>query len=167
MHKMTKANLEAAFAGESQAHMRYQIFADMAEKEGMPNIARLFRAISQAELVHARSHLRVLGGVGSTPENLVEAIGGETYEVDEMYPAFVAVARLQEEKQATRSMGYALEVEKIHAAMYQEAKQSADAGQDLALGTIHVCDVCGYTVEGEAPDRCPVCNAIRDRFRAF
>jgi len=167
MRKMTEANLKAAFAGESQAHMRYQIFAAQAEMEGLPHIARLFRAISQAELVHARSHLRALGGIGTTPENLAEAIGGETYEVDEMYPAFIAVAELQEEKQALRSMNYALEVEKVHAALYQEAKQLADTGKDLELGTIYVCDICGYTVEGAAPERCPVCNAIRDKFCAF
>ena len=167
MHEMTQANLEAAFGGESQAHMKYLIFADKAEKEGFPNVARLFRAISYAEQVHATSHFRTLGSIASTSENLVVAIGGENYEVDEMYPAFLAVATAQEEKSAQRSMNYALEAEKIHAAMYQEARQSVQAGKDLDLGTVHICEICGYTVEGEPPDRCPVCNAPRDRFRAF
>jgi len=167
MHKMTEDNLKAAFAGESQAHMKYLIFADKAEKEGFPNVARLFRAISYAEQVHATSHFRTLGSIASTSENLVVAIGGENYEVDEMYPAFLAVATAQEEKSAQRSMNYALEAEKIHAAMYQEARQSVQAGKDLDLGTVHICEICGYTVEGEPPDRCPVCNAPRDRFRAF
>ena len=167
MHNMTEGNLKAAFAGESQAHMRYLAFADKAEREGFPNVARLFRAISFAEQAHATSHLRTLGGIGGTVENLTEAIGGETYEVDEMYPAFAAVAELQEEKSALRSMNYALEAEKIHAAMYQEARQSVQSGQDVKLGTVHICEVCGYTVEGEAPDRCPICNAPKEKFRAF
>lgn len=167
MHKMTEGNLKAAFAGESQAHMRYLVFAEKAEKEGHPNIARLFRAIAYAEQVHATNHLRTMGGIGTTTENLTEAIGGETYEADEMYPAFLAVAEVQEEKGARRSMHYAVEAEKIHAAMYQEARHAVEAGKDIALGTVHICGVCGYTVEGEVPDRCPVCNAPKERFRAF
>ncbi len=167
MNKITEDNLRAAFAGESQAHMRYQVFAETAEKEGFPNIARLFRAISYAELIHASSHLRTLGGVQGTSENLQEAINGETYEVEQMYPAFLAVAGLQEEKRAQRTMDYALEAEKTHAALYAEAKQAADAGRDAKLDTVYVCEVCGYTVVGEPPDRCPVCNAKRERFRAF
>ena len=95
MHAMTKANLEAAFAGESQAHMRYKIFAVKAEQEGLPEVARLFRAISYAEQVHATNHFTELHGIGSTAENLASAIGGENYENTEMYPAFDAVAKLQ------------------------------------------------------------------------
>lgn len=167
MRKMTEDNLKAAFAGESQAHMRYLAFADKAEKEGFANVARLFRAISFAEQAHATSHLRTLGGIGSTVENLGEAIGGETYEVEEMYPSFIAVAEQQAEKSALRSMNYALEAEKIHAAMYQQARQAVQAGQDVALGTIYICEVCGYTVEGQVPDRCPICNAPKEKFRAF
>jgi len=167
MHKMTEDNLKAAFAGESQAHMRYLAFADKAEREGFSNVARLFRAVSFAEQAHATGHLRALAGIGGTVENLTEAIGGENYEVDEMYPAFIAVAEMQEEKQALRTMNYALEAEKVHAAMYQEARQSVKAGQDVELGTIHICEVCGYTVEGDAPDRCPLCNAPKKKFRAF
>lgn len=167
MRKMTEDNLKAAFAGESQAHMRYLAFADKAEKEGFANVARLFRAISFAEQAHATNHLRTLGGIGSTVENLGEAIGGETYEVEEMYPSFIAVAEQQAEKSALRSMNYALEAEKIHAAMYQQARQAVQAGQDVALGTIYICEVCGYTVEGQVPDRCPICNAPKEKFRAF
>ena len=167
MRNQTEGNLKASFAGESQAHMRYLAFAEKAEREGFPNVARLFRAVSFAEQAHATGHLRTLGGIAGTVENLVEAIGGENYEVTEMYPAFIAVAELQGEKQAIRSMNFALEAEKIHAAMYQEARQSVQAGQDPKIGTIHICEVCGYTVEGAAPDRCPVCNAPKDKFRAF
>ena len=100
MHKMTEANLEAAFAGESQAQTKYTIFADRAEKEGLPNVARLFRATAYAEQVHATSHLRTLGNIGQTLDNLQAAIGGETFEVEEMYPAYKAVAEEQEEKMA-------------------------------------------------------------------
>jgi len=95
MRAMTEANLEAAFAGESQAHMKYAIFADKAAREGYPEVARLFRAISYAERVHATNHLRELGGIGDTVANLEVAFSGENYENTEMYPAFDAVARLQ------------------------------------------------------------------------
>lgn len=167
MRKMTKANLEAAFAGESQAHMKYVIFANEAEKEGFPQVARLFRAIAYAEQVHATNHLRALGGVGESPANLQVAIDGETFEVEEMYPAYKAVAELQEEKGAVRSTHYALEAEKVHAGMYQKARQAVLAGKDVEVGDIYICDVCGWTLEGEAPDRCPICGAPRDKFRKF
>ncbi len=167
MRKMTEDNLRAAFAGESQAHMRYLIFAEVAEKEGKVNIARLFRAIAYAEQVHAANHLRELRGIADTPGNLAEAIAGETFEVEEMYPAYNAVADLQEEKGATRSIHYALEAEKIHAEMYRKAKEAAARGEDLELGTVYICPICGYTAEGEAPEYCPVCGAPRDKFKDF
>jgi rubrerythrin len=167
MHKMTQANLEAAFSGESQAHMKYHAFADKAEKEGLPEVARLFRAVSYAELVHATAHFRTLEGIGTTEENLQAAIDGENYEVDEMYPAFIAVAEVQEEKSAIRSNKFAMEAEKVHAGLYEQARQAVIAGGDVKLGTVHVCEVCGWTVEGEAPDRCPLCGAKKEKFRAF
>ena len=167
MRKMTESNILAAFAGESQAHMKYLIFARKAESEGYHNIARLFRSVAYAELVHASNHFKALGNLGETSENLEAAIGGETFEVDEMYPAYDAVAKLQGEKEAQRSIHYALEAEKIHAAMYQEAKQSVEAGKDFEIGKIHICDVCGYTGEGEPPDRCPICGAPVDKFSSF
>ena len=167
MRKMTEENLKAAFAGESQAHIRYLIFAEAAEREGKPNIARLFRAIAYAEQVHAANHLGELGGIGKTPENLAEAIAGETFEVEEMYPAYDAVAELQGEKGAKRSIHYALEAEKIHARMYEKAKEAAAKGQDIELKTGYICPVCGYTVEGEAPEYCPVCGAPREKFKNF
>jgi len=167
MRKMTQANLEVAFAGESQAHMKYTIFADKAEKEGHPEVARLFRAISYAERVHATNHLRELGGIGDTAANLAAAMGGENYENTEMYPAFDAVARLQEEKGAIRSIHYALEAEKIHEVMYGEAKESVAAGKDIESAPVFVCPVCGHTVIGEAPDKCPVCGLPKDKYREF
>jgi rubrerythrin len=167
MRKMTKANLEAAFAGESQAHMKYAAFAEKARQEGFPNVGRLFQAISYAEQVHATNHLRVLDGVGKTADNLDAAIGGETFEVEEMYAAYKVVAEAQEEKGALRSINYAVEAEKIHAVMYSDAKKSVLAGKDASIGVVHVCDVCGYTGFGEAPDACPVCKAKKDKFSLF
>lgn len=167
MRKMTRANLEAAFAGESQAHMKYAIFADKAERDGYPEVARLFRAIAYAERVHATNHLRELGGIGDTTANLAVAIGGENYENTEMYPAFDAVARLQGEKGAIRTIHYALEAEKIHEVMYGQAKEAVEAGRDIESAPVYVCPVCGHTVIGEAPDRCPVCGARKDRYVAF
>jgi len=167
MKAMTKDNLSAAFAGESQAHMKYLAFSAQAEKAGKPNIARLFQAIAYAEQVHATNHLKVLGGIGDTVANLEGAMGGENFEVDEMYPAFLAVAELQAEKGAKRSMTYAIEAEKIHAEMYGDAIESAKADKDIEIGEVYICPVCGYTHIGEPPDRCPVCNAKKELFKAF
>lgn len=166
-HKMTQQNLESAYSGESQAHMRYLIFSEVAEREGKPNIARLFKAISFAEQVHATNHYRNLGNINDTVKNLDMAIGGETFEVEEMYPSYDAVAKLQEEKEAARGIHYALEAEKIHAEMYRKAKEAALQGKDMELGTVYICPVCGYTVEGEAPQFCPVCGAPKEKFKGF
>jgi rubrerythrin len=147
--------------------MRYLIFAEKAEREGFPNVARLFRAIAYAEQVHATNHYNVLGVIRGTADNLQVAINGETYEVNEMYPAYKAVAELQEEKGAQVSTNAALQAEKVHAGMYQKAKQGVERKEDIALGAVFICEVCGYTVEGSAPDRCPICGASKEKFRKF
>ena len=167
MKKTTEDNLSAAFAGESQAHVKYLNFADKAEKEGLPNVARLFQAASYAEQVHASNHLKALDGVQGTGANLAAAFGGETFEIDEMYPAYKAVAELQDEKKALRSMNWALEAEKVHAKAYTAAKTAVDAGHDIAVQDIWVCTFCGFTMEGEPPERCPLCNTPKDKFRKF
>ena len=181
MRPMTEGNLKSAFSGESQANMRYLIWADKAEKDKFPNVARLFRAISFAEQVHATNHFKVLKeivgpsltiamagfGTSTTSENLEGAIEGENFEVTEMYPAYKAVAELEGERGAVRSFEWAEEAEKIHAGMYTKAKQAVDSGKDIELGPVQICCMCGYTVEGAAPDRCPVCNALKERFKAF
>ncbi|HDM75287.1 MAG TPA: rubrerythrin family protein [Deltaproteobacteria bacterium] len=167
MRKMTEESLSTAFAGESQAHMRYLIFAQKAEEEGYPNIARLFRAIAFAEQVHATNHFKALGNLGASGENLNAAIEGETFEVEEMYPAYDAIAKLQQEKGARTSIHYALEAEKIHAAMYSQARQAVESGNDIEIKQIHICSVCGYTGEGEPPARCPVCGAPMEKFQTF
>ena len=165
MKEMTKTNLSEAFAGESQAHMKYMVFADLAEREGMPNIARLFRAASFAEQMHATAHFRALGGPGTTVNNLEAAIGGETFEVNEMYPAYMATAKEQQEKRAETSMFRAFEAEKVHAKLYTRAKESATAKKDFDFSAIYVCETCGWTVEGAAPEKCPLCNSTK--FRKF
>jgi len=167
MKETTKANLKQAFAGESQACMKYSIFADKAERDGYPEVARLFRAIAFAEQVHAANHLRELGGVSDTVSNLAAAIGGENYENVEMYPVFHAVAEFQGEKGAMRTIHYALEAEKIHEVLFGDAKDAVVSGQDTPSAAVHVCPVCGHTVIGEAPDKCPVCGLRKDKYRQF
>jgi rubrerythrin len=167
MRKMTEDNLKSAFAGESQAHMRYLIFATKAEEEGFQNVARLFRAISYAEQVHATNHYEVLRMIRGSVDNLQVAIDGETYEVNEMYPAYNVVAKLQEEQGAQTTTDWALQAEKVHAGMYQKAKQAVESEKDIKLGPIYICENCGYTVEGEAPSRCPICGVSKEKFRKF
>ena len=167
MKKMTTQNIQDAYSGESQAHMKYLIFAEKAESEGYPKVAKLFRAISFAEQVHANNHLKVLQGVGSTAENLQTAIDGEDFEVEEMYPAYDAVAKLQDEKGAVRSIHYAIEAEKIHSAMFAQARQTVKEGKDIQIEDVYICPLCGYTSENHAPDACPVCGVSKDKFVKF
>jgi len=167
MKEMTEGNLKAAFAGESQAHMKYLNFAEQARKDGLPNVARVFEAASYAEQVHASNHLRALGGIRDTVTNLGAAKGGEDFEIDEMYPAYKNVAELQAEKQPLRSMTWAMEAEKVHSKLYGEAKGMAEAKQDAPATPIWVCTVCGFTGEGEAPEVCPVCGTKHGKFRTF
>ena len=181
MHAMTAANLRSAFGGESMAHMRYKAWGAKAAADGFPNVGRLFTAISYAEQVHATNHFKAMAdeggahlvvsgggfGLGSTSANLAGAIEGETFEIEEMYPAYMAVARAQGEKAAIQSIHYAVSAEKYHAALYAEAKKAVDAGHDMKLGPVQICGVCGHTVEGDAPDKCLICGAARDQFKTF
>ncbi|AAL81407.1 rubrerythrin [Pyrococcus furiosus DSM 3638] len=164
---MTKKFLEEAFAGESMAHMRYLIFAEKAEQEGFPNIAKLFRAIAYAEFVHAKNHFIALGKLGKTPENLQMGIEGETFEVEEMYPVYNKAAEFQGEKEAVRTTHYALEAEKIHAELYRKAKEKAEKGEDIEIKKVYICPICGYTAVDEAPEYCPVCGAPKEKFVVF
>jgi len=164
---MTAENLKAAFAGESQASQKYLAFADQARVDGFPNVARLFEAVAYAESTHARNHLSVLGGIGSTADNLKAAFGGETFEIDEMYPAYDAVAKMQENKQAATSIRYALNAEQDHQKIYDATHGTASGGSDIGDTAVRVCPICGHTVIGDAPDECPVCGTAAQFFRAF
>jgi len=158
----SEQNLKDAFAGESQANRKYLAFAKQADKEGYAQVAKLFRAAAEAETVHAHAHLRTLGGINKTAENLKEAIAGETFEFKEMYPGMIETAESESEKAALRSFTYANEVEKIHADLYQKALDNLDNPSDV--DSYYVCSVCGYTIENDAPDTCPVCNAKKQAF---
>ncbi len=158
----TEKNLQDAFSGESQANRKYLAFAKKAEQEGYKQIAKLFRAAAEAETVHAHNHLRELGGIKSTKENLLEAINGESYEFQKMYPQMIGDAKAEDKKGAERSFLYANEVEKVHADLYKKALENLGNNPDIDY---YVCQVCGYTAEGEAPDECPVCKSKKQAFR--
>lgn len=157
----TTDNLKEAFAGESQANRKYLAFAKQADKEGYPQAAKLFRAAAAAETVHAHAHLRTLGGIKSTADNLSEAITGETFEFKKMYPAMIEEAISENEKSAERSFTFANEVEKVHAELYQKV---FDNLENLPETDYYVCPICGNTVENEPPEQCPVCKAKGSTF---
>jgi rubrerythrin len=158
----TEKNLQDAFAGESQANRKYLAFSKKAEEEGFMQIARLFRAAAEAETVHAHNHLNVLGGVKSTSKNLEEAINGESYEFQKMYPQMMADAKSESNNDAWKTFYYANEVEKIHADLYMKAHKYLG---DIEEVEYWVCQVCGNTMEGEAPDTCPICGAKAEQFK--
>lgn len=157
----TETDLQDAFAGESQANRKYLAFAKKAEEEGHKQVAKLFRAAAAAETIHAHNHLRALGVVKSTRENLMDAIHGESYEFQKMYPRMIVDAQAEGDSKALQSFTYANAVEKVHAALYQKALDSLGRNKDLDY---YVCSVCGYTAEGEAPDECPVCKSRKQAF---
>lgn len=152
----TMENLQEAFAGESQANRKYLAFAKQADKEGLPQVARLFRAAAAAETIHAHNHLKAMDGIGTTLENLKEAVAGETHEFKKMYPPMIEAAQAEGNKSAVRTFTYANEVEKTHADLYQKA---LDNPTGLEECDYYVCTVCGHTHKKEAPEKCPVCGA--------
>lgn len=157
-------NLKEAFAGESQANRTYLAFAKKADKDGFPQVARLFRAAGEAETVHAHAHLRALDGVKDTAENLGVAIAGEAHEFKSMYPGFLAEAKEEGNKRAEISFRNALAVEEIHHRLYSEALEAVKNGADLENATIHICPVCGNTVIGGVPDKCAICGVAGAKF---
>lgn len=181
MNKMTAENLRSAFGGESQAHMRYRIWGEKAEKDGFPTVARLFAATSDAEQVHATYHFKALRdevggfnvtsggefGYGTTSENLAGAIAGETFEYTQMYPAYIAVAEMQGEKEAVTAMKYAVEAEKVHAELFSKAKEAVDSGKDLDAEKIYLCPICGYISLTGEEEKCPLCNAKKELFKEY
>ena len=159
----TQDDLNAAFAGESQANRKYSAFAAQADKEGYPQAARLFRAAAKAEAVHAANHLRALKAIKSTKENLRESIAGETHEFKEMYPEMIAAAKAEGAKDAERSFNYANAVEEYHAKLYHGVLEGLEEKKESYR--YYVCPVCGMTVEKEAPERCPVCGVKGSMFK--
>lgn len=160
----TDENLKAAFAGESQANRMYLAFAKKAEEEGLTQIAKLFKAAAEAETVHALNHLRVMGQVKTTADNLGTSVSGETYEFKSMYPKMIEEAKAEGNKKAVQSFDYANKVEQIHAKLYQKALDALKVNKPLPSGDIFVCPVCGNTFEGKAPDICPICATPKDKF---
>jgi rubrerythrin len=152
----TTANLKEAFAGESQANRKYLAFAKKADEEGLPQVAKLFRAAAEAETIHAHAHLRLLKGIGSTADNLKEAVAGETHEFKSMYPGMIADASAEGEKAAERYFGFANKAEECHANLYAKA---AEKMASLEAVDYYVCSVCGHIHEGQPSDKCPICGA--------
>ena len=165
MTDQTIKNVWEAFAGESQANRRYLAFAKKAADEGFPNIARLFRAVAESETIHANNHLQALKGVKSTAENLESALRGEADEYTSMYPMFMDQAKRDANNDALKSFFWANEAEKTHARFYERALDVNKKGEDLELKDLHICSVCGYTVEGDPPEKCPTCGQGKDKFK--
>jgi rubrerythrin len=162
----TEANLRTAFAGESQANRMYLAFAQKAEQDGLPQVAKLFRAAAEAETIHALAHLRNAGLVGSTVENLRHAVEGETYEYSQMYPPMTAQAEREGHK-ARVMFRYAELAEKVHAELYQKALDAATTGQDLPTEQLYLCPVCGHLEWGTPPAKCPICNTVGSRYQSI
>jgi len=159
----THENLNAAFAGESQANQKYRAFAKVAEKEGFPNIAKLFRTTAEAERIHAEGHLKAMDGLNSTTENLKTAIDGETYEFSEMYPPMFEQAEKDNHK-AKKMFKWAMTVEAVHAELYKRALEAAARGEDLPEGEIYLCPICGHIEIGKPSEACPVCGAKAEMY---
>lgn len=159
----TKENLKEAFAGESQAFQKYRAFAKKAEKDGFPNVARLFRTAAEAERIHAEGHLAAMEGVASTAENLQAAIEGETYEYKQMYPPMVEQAKADEHA-AQKMFGYALDAEAVHAELYAMALEAVKQGKDLDGVDFYLCPICGYIEIGRPTEKCPVCGTKPQKF---
>jgi rubrerythrin len=159
----TLENLKNAFAGESQANQKYRAFAKKAEKDGFPNIARLFQTTAEAERIHAEGHLGAMEGIGSTADNLQAAINGETYEYKEMYPPMIEQAKADDHK-AKRMFGYAVDAEAVHAKLYAMALDAVKNGRDLENVDFYLCPICGYIEFGKPTENCPVCGTKPEKF---
>ncbi len=160
----TSDNLGEAFAGESKANRMYTAFARKAEEEGHKGIARLFRAAAAAETVHALNHLKVMDGIKGTADNLKKAVHGEHHEFRSMYPAFIKDAEEEGAKGAKWTFEVASKVEEIHHGLYSAALEALEKDEELPETDYYVCGICGNTVEGEPPDKCPICGAARSKF---
>ena len=171
----TLANLQTAYNGESNAHARYTEFAAAAQREGYLQVAALFRAAARAESIHAANHAKAIAALGaepanridpvdvkSTEENLKAAIAGETYERDTMYPAFLKQARAEGQRDAVRSLNFALAAEGQHARLYQAALDNLAQAKEAAV--YYVCPVCGATELARPDSKCAVCFTSKEKF---
>lgn len=165
MSDQSKKNLKDAFAGESQANRRYTAYSQKAAEEGYSNVSRLFRAIAESETIHAINHLKALGGVNSTLQNVEEALTGEKEEYTSMYPMFMDQAKRDANNEALSTFFWANEAEKVHGDFYERALNSLKNGEDVAVGELYICSKCGFTVENTVPDKCPVCGAAKEMFK--
>ncbi|HPH34277.1 MAG TPA: rubrerythrin family protein [Methanoregulaceae archaeon] len=163
----TMENAMEAYAGESQANRKYAAFADQAESEGFKNIARLFKAASEAEAVHAKKLLKAMSKIKTTKENIQGSISGETHEYTEMYPAFVKEAEAEKKSDVALVFTYAMKAEEVHANLYREAMNSLNHNQDMSNRSVILCPVCGNIFLGQAPEKCPICNAVRKVFKTI
>jgi rubrerythrin len=157
-------NLKAAFAGESQANRRYLAFAQKAEEEGHPQVAKLFKVAAEAETVHAMNHIRTMGEIKTTAENLNTAVGGETFEFKQMYPEYINIAKQEKNTQAIWSFNVANQVEQIHANLFTKAINALKTGKEPPKAEYYVCSICGNTVENEPPEKCPICGNPKSKF---
>lgn len=160
MENKTLENLMAAFAGESQATRKYEIYSAIAAKEGKLNAAKLFKAASDAEKLHAKKELEVAGKVGKTIDNLMDAKAGETYEFQSMYPDFIKIAEAEGNMAAAGAFTFAMKAEEVHAKLYQEALDSLDETEEVFY---YLCPVCG-NIEKAVPDKCPICGVMGSKF---
>lgn len=165
MEYLTERNIHEAFSGECQANRRYLFFAEKADKEGYPQVAKLFRAVAEAELVHARNHLNVIDAIGTTRDNVLGASIGERVEFTEMYPNFIETAIHEKNDRAAESFNWANKVEKIHYGYFEDAYKELKEDKKPADATYYVCQRCGNTVKGKAPDKCPICGSPAKAFK--
>ena len=161
----TKENAMEAFAGESQANRKYSAFAEKAKDEGFTNVAKLFTAASEAEAIHAKRLLKVLGSIGKTEDNLKGSVAGVTHEYTEMYPGFVKEGDAEKQSDAVLAFTYAMKAEEVHANLYKEALKAISGGHDLSGQKVLLCPICGNIFRGEPPERCPICSAFKKVFR--
>jgi rubrerythrin len=159
----TEENLQTAFAGESQANRKYLAYATKAEQDGFPNIAALFRTAAEAETIHALAHLRSMGGVRGTVENLRDAVSGETYEHTTMYPPMVEQAEAEGHR-GKAMLSMAMRAEVVHAELYQQALEAAEQGRDLETSEFYYCPVCGHVESGLPTEKCPICGAAPQKY---
>jgi len=179
----TVENLKAAYNGESTASAKYAAFAEKASAEGFDTVAVMFQATSKAEAIHAANHRKVLEKLGimvegpqigtfdvmSTTENLADAIKGETYEIESMYPGFIAAAETEKVKDAVKSFSWAYDTEKKHQAFYKKALDALNSGGENGLPlNWMVCPVCGNTYDlASVPNACDFCMTAKEKFISF